>query len=481
MKTAKNTMWVVLLLALALCVPAAWAQQKDPRVPPAAPLPPIVTGESSSKTAASANQPAASPAAKSDNTPLTSSQVWSPGGGGAGRNFLLPSLSIYGGGDTNPQGFGSGSALGAVTTVGGQLALQRVWVRSELTAEYAGGSTFYTSVPDRNRSFHDFQFSYKTSGRRWTFLLSDSVGYSPEGGAGGGLGFGQLGTGPASISGNPLVNLNPALTPNQSIVSTNAPRVDNTVAGEFQHGAGRRATLTFGGSYGILRFMENGFIDGDTIGFRGGYDRTLTAKDTIAVSYGANLFRYRGISMGTDSHVVQLSYGRRISGRMSFQVSGGPQITQVDTILGTRNSLVSWNLQSFLRYRVGQADATLSYLHGVTGGSGFFLGAVTDDFSAGLSRQLSRVWRGSVNFGFAHNGSLQEIVAGTTGRRFNTWRGGFELSRPVGRYTRMYFTYGVEHQASANVGCVGPACGLDGTRHVFGLGFNFRFKSIELE
>jgi hypothetical protein len=470
----------VILLGLVLCVPAAWAQQKDPRAnPPVAPLPPITPGESSSVTAG--DQPAPAAAVRQDKTPLTSAQIWSPGNSGAGRNFLLPSLSIYGGGDTNPTGLQSNGSMSAVTTFGGQLALQRVWERNEFVTEYAGGGTFYSSAPDRNRSYQDLQLSYKTWARRWTFLLTDSVGYSPEGGAGSGLGFGQLGTGPGSISGNPLVNLNPQLTPNQSVTAANARRLSNTVVGEYHLSAGRRSALTFGGSYGILRFLDGGYIDSDSIGFRAGYNHSATARDTLALSYSGSVSRFRGTGLENISHMVQLSYGRRVTGRMSFQVAAGPQITAVDTVLGTRKSIMSWSLDSFMRYHFDRADATLAYRHGVSGGSGVFLGSETDDVSVSLSRQLSRLWRGSVDFAFAHNNSLQEIALGTAGRRFNTWRGGFELSRPVGRYARVYFRYGAERQSADNVVCSGAGCPLVGTRQIFGLGFNFRFKTIELE
>jgi len=477
--TKTNKPWGVILLMLALCVPTAWAQQRDPRVnPPVAPLSPVTQGESSSVKSANQSEPAA--AARQDKTPLTSAEVWSPANSGAGRNFLLPSFSIYGGGDTNPAGQSNGS-ITAVATFGAQLALQHVWDRNELRTEYVGGGTSYSSAAGRNRFQQDLRFSFKTIGRRWTFLLTDSVGYSPEGGSGGSLGFGQLGTGPGSISGNPLVNLNPLLSPNQSIISANARRLSNSVMGEFQLNAGPRSAFTFGGSYGILRFIDGGSFDSDTIGFRAGYNYSPTARDTFAVSYGGSQYRFLGTIVENFSHVAHFSYARRVSGRMSIQVSAGPQITALDTALGTRQTLVSWSLDSFLRYRFNQADASLAYRRSVSGGSGVFLGSQMDDVSVTLSRQLSRLWRGSLDFSFAHNNSLQAIALGTTGFRFTTWRGGFELSRPAGRHARMYFRYGVEHQSAANVVCSGARCPLFGIRQIFGLGFNFRFKTIELD
>lgn len=482
MKAAKTFLCVGVLLALALCVPAVQAQEREPRVSsPVAPLPPVSGNESSSLNAVKTGEAAPVPTPRQEQTPLTSAEVWSPAGSGAGRNFLLPSLSLYGGGDTRPEGNqGSSDELSAATTVGGQFAFQHVWARNEFLAEYRGGGTFYSAAPDRNRVYQDFQFAHKTFGRTWTFLLADTISYSPEGGGGGGLGFGQLGIGPGSVSGNPLINLNSQFLPNQSITSTDVPRVSNTILGEFQKTLGRRSALTFSGSYGVLRFLEDGAIDGNTISFRTGYNYSPTARDTIGLLYGGSLFQFLDTDRENLTHTAQVSYGRRITGRLSFQVAAGPQVTLVDTVLGTRESLVSWSADTSLRYHLTRADVRLAYTHGVTGGSGVFLGSRTDHVSVTVSRQLSRLWRGSVNFGFAHNQSLQEIALGTSGRNYNNWQGGFELSRPLGRNTRMYFRYGVQRQTSTD-SCTGAGCPLFGTRHMFGLGFNFRFRAIELE
>lgn len=482
MKTERkvwNRLWIV-FVALALCVPAAVAQQqKDPRVSPAGPVPAIMPAESSSTGVSSGTQPAPVPAPRQESTPLTSAQDWSLAGIGTGRNLLLSSLSLDLRGDTRPDLGNSGRRLTAATTIGGQLTFQRVQAQNEFVAEYQGGGTFYASGGNHMRSQQDFRVSYKRIGRAWAFLLSDAVNYSPEGGGRNGLGFSQLGTG-VSAGGNSFVNLNSQFLPNQSITATNSPRVSNTILAEFQKTLGRRSAMTFSGSYGILRFLEDGFIDGNTISFRAGYNYTPTARDTIGFLYGGNLFRFNGTAQENLSHTIHISYGRQITGRLSLQMGAGPQVTMFDTILGTRESRVSWSMNNTLRYRLARTGLSLSYIHGVTGGSGVFLGAQTDDVNASISYQLSRVWRARLGVGYAHNESLRELSTGTTARRFNTWRGDMELSRPVGRYARMYLRYGVERQTSTTT-CTTGNCPLFGTRQLFGLGFTFRFREIELE
>jgi hypothetical protein len=393
--------------------------------------------------------------------------------------LLLSSLSIDTRGDTRPDIGGSGSRLTSATTIGGQLMFQRVQAQNEFSAQYVGGGTFYAVGGNHARSHQDFRFSYKRIGRAWTFLVSDAINYSPEGGGRNGLGFGQLGTG-VTAGGNSFINLNSQFLPNQSITATNSPRVSNTILAEVRKTLTRRSEVTFSGSYGILRFLEDGFIDGNTISFRAGYNYTPTARDTFGILYGGSIFRFNGTDEENVSHTMHVSYGRQITGKLSFQVGAGPQVSLFDTVLGTRESRVSWSLSNSLHYRLARTDLNVRYVHGVTGGSGVFLGAQTDDVNGSISYQLSRVWRTRLNVGYAHNESLRELATGTAARRYNTWRGGLEFSRPVGRYARMYLRYGVERQTSTTT-CTTGNCPLFGTRQLFGLGFTLRFKEIELE
>jgi hypothetical protein len=59
--------------------------------------------------------------------------------------------------------------------------------------------------------------------------------------------------------------------------------------------------------------------------------------------------------------------------------------------------------------------------------------------------------------------------------------GGFSLSRPVGRYTDIFFSYNVQRQQSNFPVCFGGSCGQVMLRHVFGVGFRFGYRPIEIE
>jgi hypothetical protein len=464
-------LWISILVLL-LCVPTAWAQQKDPRLnPPLTPLPPLNASESSSKAPAGTGTTPAQET-RADRQPLSSIEPWAVGSAGSGRNYFVPSLSFYQGGDTNERSLGGTQEPTAVTIVGGRFALQRIWSRSEFTMDYSGSGQLYSEHPELNTSYHDFGLTQRFTGRHWALLLGNQVSYSPDsrGGLGGIPGSSRLSMGPMVLG---------SLAPNQSILTTRAPRVSNTVTAELQLSPSRRSSFTLSGSYGILRFVDSGFFGQETPSFRAGYNRQLTGRDTLAVDYDVSLFRYQDVSASTDIHAVQVVYGRRLTGRLAFQVGAGPQVMLMD-VGGVSDTRVSWSFSTSLDYRLAKNHLWVSYARGVTGGSGVLLGAKTDQVQFTWGRPVSRLWNASWSFGYARNQTLPGAVWGS-GRSFDSWGGGFQMSRTLGRYTQLYLRYDVQRQTAGGLGCPGPACGDVGMRHIFGIGFNFRFRPIEID
>jgi len=478
-RNGRPQLWAT-ILALALCVPAAWAQQKDPRTnPPIAPLPPLSADESSSKADSTSPEvaPVEASQARQDRKPLSGAEEWAVTSGAVSRDYLLASFNFFQGADTNAGSSGGNNTVRSQSIVGGDLAYHRLWDSYELTAMYDGSGRFYTPRSNLNGSFHNFRLSQKFMGRRWALLLSDQVSYSPDA-RGGAAGFGRLPSGLGSAIDRGLGNVGGLLLPNQSILTSRATRVSNAVLGQLEFYATRRSSFTFGGSYGILRFLDSGFIDGNNIGLRTGYNYAVTGRDTVAVSYGANLFRYVDSSASRDSHFAHLAYGRRITGRLAFHVAGGPQITLVDNQAGSRR-ITSWSMDTGINYRFPTSDVSLSYRRGVTGGSGLLFGAETNEVRVTLSRRLSRLWSASLNAGYAHNESLRGTTA--VKRVYDSWHAGLNLRRPLGRHASLFFRYSAQQQFVDFPGCVGTACGSVRLRHVFGIGFNFRLQPIEID
>ena len=111
----------------------------------------------------------------------------------------------------------------------------------------------------------------------------------------------------------------------------------------------------------------------------------MTRRDTIAVIYHFDELRYRSISPTIENHTVQVSYAHRVTGRLAFQAAAGPEISFYPNSLvagGTATdstSHVSWSMNTTLTYQQKERTSlSLTYSHGVTGGSGVFLGAQSD-------------------------------------------------------------------------------------------------------
>jgi len=76
----------------------------------------------------------------------------------------------------------------------------------------------------------------------------------------------------------------------------------------------------------VLHFLDDGFLNSSGTVFQAGYNRKATREDTVAVLYRFTGFQYSNLDQSIESHVMQLSYGRQLTGRMAFQVAAGPGI-----------------------------------------------------------------------------------------------------------------------------------------------------------
>ncbi len=402
-----------------------------------------------------------------DTRPLGGIQELSLGSSGEARSFLLPTFRVSQYVDSQPSLLGGGS-VEAVTNLAGSVELQRIWSRADLRLNYTGGGTLYAQRSDLNSDFHQGGIALSWRMRRATFTLTDDATYTPESsfGYGGISGVGGLPTGGSS---GPLL-------PGQSILTGRNRRISNTAAGQLQYTISGRSSIHFSGSYGILRFLGSGLNDSDQYGFGFGFDRQLSAFDTLGVVYHAELYRYSGNSRNMDTHSVNLAYGRRITGKLALQLSGGPQIRMVEDPLFGSDTAASWSVRAGLTYQVARTGLSLSYSRDTTAGAGVFAGASTHTVEGSLKRQLSRVWAGSLSGGFSRN----ETLAGFSliERAVNTKYAAFSLSRPLGHQFSIFFSYNVQHQTTNVPLCLG--CGTSYLRHVGGIGLQWRLRPIPI-
>lgn len=476
----KQTLWA-LILAGALCALPVFAQQKDPRLQP---LAPISGSESSSKASPDGASPPASPNAQMtpDNRPLSGAQQFSLGTPSGGRNIFNLNLHFKELADSNPTSNGTGTDWDSASLLSGEIGLTHQTGRSQFTTSYSGGGSLYNSRSNLSQSYHEASFSEKLSLRRWTFLFADQASYLPESG----FGFNGLSY-PGGLTGlnSPFFNLNPALNPSQSIQTGPARRISNTVVAEADYALSPRSSWTVSGSVGLLHFVDDGFVDNHSETFSTGYNYLLNPKDTIGVNYSFTRFVFGGQNSGLQSHAAQFGYGRRLTGRLALQLFAGPSFRRFEDPTGTQAGgiVTSWSAGAQMHYQMPRGGISLSYLHGVSGGAGVFAGSEQDELQFSADRQLTRSLTASLLFGYSHNAGigqlLQSGILTTNNSRYDNWYGGVVLNRPLGRRASLFFDYHLNRQTTNNSICTTPACGAAYLRNQFSVGVDWSLRPTE--
>lgn len=476
---------VLVSFSLSICGALGQQKQAGPSSP-VAPYTPLDARSNPNQTDGKESSPSATDAVPmaSDKRPLSGAQELTLGHVPTSHSFLLPSLLYAQILDTNVLGSADAPKRGVLSTMMGRLVLRREWSRYHLNADYAGGGFFSSTNSNLNAAFHRFSLSQTITGRRWTLLFADQIDYSPESSFGFGAFAGLGGSGPGSggVLGAPPSGLSPAFLPSQTILTGRTMRISNTFVGEVDYVVSPRSSFTISGSYAILHFRDPGLIDSKNAMFRTGYNYDLTKRDSLAIIYGFGMLRFGVVARDIKDHLVQIAYGRRITGRLALQLAAGPQITMFRNDLNGSDKQLFWSAQTSLLYRQRNTNVGLSYLRFVTGGSGVVTGgAATNAVQAMLARQLSRKWSGFLGLGYARNSSLRPTTTLVAGSSYNAWYANAGLSRQVGRYAGLDFSYGLQLQHSDVPLCIARVCGMSLVRHQIGLGFNWSFRPIRID
>ncbi len=403
-----------------------------------------------------------------DTRPLAGAEQLTLGGDAEKHTILQPQFSVSQMFDSNPV-VQQGSNYQAVTVISGRFDLDQQSQSNQLRLRYEGTGIVYPTNTQFDTHYHSAYVGETFFSHRWSMLVSDQVTYSPESSFGYGLGgfggFGVLGGG-----------LNPNYVPNQSILTGLASRIDNTVVGQISYRVSPRGSITASASYGLLHYMESGRFDTNQIVTNGGYDHRFSARDTIGFSYTHTFFRYTSLGQqGFETHGASLTYGRRVTGRLSLRLSAGPQVYVFESATSVRDQRnTTYATDGSLLYRRGGTEISISGMRGATGGSGVMVGAKTYQVGTSLSQSLGRGWKTYVSGGYAHN----DWVSGSAD--LSTVYGGGGLRRSLGRSAGLYFNYNALRQTGSAVCITIGTCNSGPVRHVFGFGFDFSPTPIRL-
>lgn len=406
-----------------------------------------------------------------DTRPLAGAQILSLGGPALVHSYWQPHVDILSTATSNALSANGGNGWTSSTAIVGGIDMHRISGNSDLTLLYTGGGSFSNDGSTSNSVYSDLRFGDRLSWRRETLIVYDEMDYLPQAGGSGGVGYSGL-TG-LNTTGNQvggLGGLQNGFYPGQSILTVSGQSLQNTAAVELDTALDRRSSITMVGTYGLLHYFDNDLLDFFNVNAQIGYNYSLSRKNTIAVLYDFGAFRYSNSSQSINSHSIEVSYARRVTGRLTFQIAAGPQITFSNVPITSLTSStttptatgqttqISWTMNSTLEYQLKRATLVdVTYSHGVTGGSGVLPGASTDLVTGIASRQLSRRLNGALTVGFSRNtGPLETTTAPPTfvNQTYDYWYAGASLSRPLNRSMNVSLNYQMQYQNSNSAFCI---------------------------
>lgn len=441
-------------------------QAQDPTIPqqPVAPLPangPAGTGQPryNVPTQSVLTQP------QPDTHALSGIEDFTTGSLHRFTNMFDPGLSFSELGYTAPAQTGS-STLTSGTTVVGTLDALKAWTDSNLRFNYSGSDIYYYPTAiygPRNLPSHNVALSLTIVDKRWTFRLRDSFLYSWQ------AGFGSLFTGgPAAQDQlSPMAALQPSLNPLGTVLTGFARQVNDSSSAEVDYSFSRRTTVTLSGSYGLLDFLTSGYLSSHTVNGRAGYNYALSPKNTLALFSEYDRTSFNGTSTRFDTDLIQASFGRRITGRLAFQIAAGPELTLFHDLAISNRQQLSWSLSGSLIHQTPRTGYSLSYFRGVSPGSGIYLGAHSDTVTGSGNRRLSQFWSGSINGGYAGNTAL--VPSANFASTSKDWFAGASLGKQIGRHLNLGVNYQYQRQIFSSGACPVLSCGVVPTYQVFGV------------
>jgi hypothetical protein len=456
------------MAAICLTASSARAQQQGSQTNPVPP-----TGSATpAQGQQNKTQEPASPVSASPN-PITGALAPLLGEGGESVSTLLLGFHANELADSNPNGSG-GPSWAASTDIGAHLKLHVARRSSDLLLTYTGGAYIYnqSQFSQFDSSYHALSVAEVISFRRVTVHLNDEFDYLPESPLGfGGGGFGGL------LGGFSL--LNPNVVPDQSALTVQAQRLSNTLVAEADITTSARSSWTITANYGILHYLQAGFLQPSNYSFGAGYNHSLSARHTIGVNYKLNLLRFTPNLASIDDHAVLVNYGYQTGGRFSFQAGAGPDFTTFQ-LLGSpgTTSRVSWSANAGIAYQYSKTALQFSAYRAVGGGSGVYFGSESNGVQFSASHPLSRFWTMFASAGLQDSQSLSQTAL--TSSSFKTLYFTASASRNISRTASLFARYDFQHEIVNGTACSGLACVAPFTRHQISVGFSWDMRPMPL-
>lgn len=451
----------VLALASFSAFPALAQQQGEEKPKPAArEFPPLLDTEDNQQNDDQPPQQLLQP----DSQPLSSVQVPTLGTAETRHSYWVPGIKYSNSVLSNSLSPAANLGWNTTSFVSGDLSLLEAWSHSLLSTNYSGGGFFSTDAVQGSGQYHQLATAYEIDQRNWQWLFVEQFSYLPQAAFGFGgptaLGFPGI-TGALAV---PLPGLQPQYLPGQTILTVTGPRYSNASAAQVSYAVSRRSSITISGVYSRLHFINAGSVDSDSGILSAGYNYEVTKNDSIGLIYRFGAYHFPGSPQALGDHVAEFAYGRKITGRLALRLAGGPEIIEFRVPVNGSSRKIDASGSGTLAYGFERGNMTVGYTHAVGGGSGVLTGAIVDLANATFTRQLSRVWIGTMNFGYAKNRPIVSLT-GVTPQTYDAWIAGAGLSHALGRTAGFSLAYQAQIQNSNFPVCGGPTCATNYNLH----------------
>jgi hypothetical protein len=311
-----------------------------------------------------------------------------------------------------------------------------------------------SSSPGNN--FQSLSLSQGMNGRSWNLSATDNVNYT----------FETLVTGFSGATSST----------DQTVLALNSRTLDNTATIGIGHRLDYASSLNIGGSSGQMRFIDGNGQDMNTVTADAGISHRLDARDSVSGQYSYSRYSYNNAVFHSDASAPQVSFSQTntmqlsLSGQWNAQISTsasvGPQwISSSNSAVLPSSTRISASASFSEAFRCGTAG--LFYSHGTTGGSGYMLGAETDDAGGNFTRRIGK----SLNVGL--NASYMR-TAGLIGNYATKAKyGGAQATWQLGKYLNTFASYTAADQSSSIKNSATILNGLDQSLS-FGVGYSPR-------
>jgi hypothetical protein len=352
--------------------------------------------------------------------------------------------------------FGDGQDGREWSMASGDASYMNTSKRLPFTMQYNGGYGWTWAGPSSpGNTFQSLSLSQAINGRSWNLSASDIVSYTFQ---------------------NSATGFSGSITPaDQTILVVNTRTLDNSASLGFGHRLDRASSLNLGGTAGQMRFIDGNGQDINTWTANAGISRRLDARDSVSSQYSFSRYDYTGgyfLAVGSahisfsQTNTVQFSLSRQWNPRISVSASIGPQWTSSSNSAVIPSSTGVSASASFTDVmRLG--TASLFYSHGTSGGSGYMIGAETDNAGSNFTRAIGR----SLNVGV--NGSYMRTSELISNYVTSAKSGGGQVTWQLSRHCSVFASYSAAGQSSSIKNSATILNGVDQSLS-FGIGYSPR-------